>query len=274
MSTFTERHPGLPDADRLSALTAMLILAYALTRFVEFPERVFSLQLPGLYLSFEFSVRTVTGLLAAGLTASGADWLLRDHPALQGRSTLGHWILPSLTALVIGVPLNQVGYGPVWWLALGAGSAVMVLVLVAEYIAVDGEDVRQPLAAAALSAVSLALFLVLASALRASGARLVVELPVLALAAWLVSLRLLHLRLNGEWTIYEAAIIALVVGQFTAALHYWPLSPVSFGLAILGPIYALVSLVNGMIEEKPLRSLITEPGLALLISWLAALWMR
>lgn len=252
----------------------MLMLAYALARFVEFPEKEFSLQLPGLYLSLEISVRTVTGLLAAGLTASGADWLLRDHPALQGRSTLGHWILPSLTALVIGVPLNLVRYGPVWWIALVAGGALLILVLVAEYIAIDGEDVRQPLAAAALSAVSLALFVVLASALRAGEARLMVALPVLTLAAWLVSLRMLHLRLNGEWTVYEAAIIAFVVGQVAAAVHYWPLSPISYSLAILGPIYALVSLMAGLIEEKPLRQLVAEPGLALLVTGVAAWWMQ
>jgi hypothetical protein len=33
--------------------------------------------------------------------------------------------------------------------------------------------------------------------------------------------------------------IALVIGQVAAALHYWPLSPLRFGLLILGLAYAL-----------------------------------
>lgn len=272
MTIAKQRLGNLPDFSRISVLTAMVTLAYTLTRYIEFPSREFGLQLPGIYLSFEFSVRTITGLLVAALTASGSDWLLRDHPALGNRSTLQHWILPALTALVIGAPLHQLPYGLGWWIALILGTAALVLVLVAEYIAVDQEDIRHPLAAAGLSAASFALFVVLASSLRASGARLMVVLPVLALAAWLVSLRVLYLRLHGEWTIYESALIALIVGQIATAAHYWPLSPVSFGLFTLGPIYALNSLFSALIEEKPYRQAVIEPILALIISWAAA-WL-
>jgi hypothetical protein len=157
-----------------------------------------------------------------------------------------------------------------WWIGLFAGALILVLVLVAEYIAVDPDDVRLPFASAALSAVSFALYLVLASALQAAGVRLLYNVPTLILAAWLVSLRVTNLRLHGEWTVYESAIIAFVVGQIAAAFNYWPLAPITFGLALLGPSYALNSMFCNLIEEKPSRQVILEPVIALLIAWGAA----
>jgi hypothetical protein len=149
-----------------------------------------------------------------------------------------------------------------------------MLVLVAEYIAVDPNDVRQPIAGAGLTAVSFALFLALAVSLRFSGLRLFLVLPALAIAVGLASLRTLHLRLHGQWAFTQMAIIVLFVGQLAAALYYWPLSPVSFGLALLGPAYGLTSLLASLAEGEPLPQAVVEPLVVLLLVWGAALWIR
>jgi hypothetical protein len=264
---------GLPDTNRLSVLTAMLVLAYTLANYVVIPEADISAQVPGFYLAIPFNIDTFTAILVAGLMATGSDWLLRDHPALKGRSSFPHWILPALTALVIGVPLNQLPYGPLWWLGLLLGTLVVVLVLIGEYISIDTDDIRHPLATAGLSAVAYTLFLVLVSTLRSEGLRLFFIVPLLTVAVWLVCMRAMHLRLHGEWTVYEAAVVAFIIGQIAAAFHYWPLSPVSYGLALLGLVYALNSLICGLIEEKPLRKVILEPLLTIIVSWSAAFWL-
>jgi hypothetical protein len=263
----------LPDIDRLSALIAIITLAYTLAHFANFPEQDLEIQLPGFYLAFPINIATLTALIVAGLVASGADWLLRDHPSLQKSVSFHHWILPALTALVIGIPLNQLPYGITWWVGLFAGAVVLTLIIIAEYIAIDAEDVRQPLVAVGLSAVSFALFLILAVTLRMVNLRLFYTVPALTIAVWLVCLRALHLRLHGEWTVYEAGIIALIVGQLAVAFYYWPLSPIGFGLAILGPAYALTSLFSSLIEERPLPQTLFEPVMTIIITWGAALWV-
>jgi len=116
-------------------------------------------QLPGLYLSVPVNVQILVAFVVAALTAIGADWLLRDHPALRRRRTLEHWLLPALTAWVIGMPLFQLPLSPLWCGGFALGGALLILVLVAEYIVVDSEDARQAPAAAVLTAVSFALFL-------------------------------------------------------------------------------------------------------------------
>lgn len=268
------RGQSLPNIDTLSVLAAMIVLAYTLGRFIDLPSWQISRQLPGLYIEFNINVEMLTSLLVAGMTAAGANWLMRSHPAVKGKHSLEHVILPALTALVIGIPLSGVPVGLGWWVGLISGAFILVLVLIAEYIAVDPQDIRLPYATAALSAVSFALFLILAGALRAGGVRLLYNTPALVLASWLVSLRVTNLRLHGEWTVYESAIIAFVMGQITAAFNYWPLTPITFGLLLLGPSYALISLFCNLIEEKPFRRAIFEPIISLLIAWGAALIIR
>jgi hypothetical protein len=264
----------LPDVNHVSAIAAMIVLAYTLERFIDLPTWEISQQLPGLYIELTIDVNLITSILVACMTFAGANWLIRQHPAIQGKQTLVHAILPALTALVIGIPLSGVPVSLGWWLGLIGGAFILVLVLVAEYIAIDPQDVQLPLASAALSAVSFALFLVLAGALRTAEVRLLFTVPILALAAWMVSLRVINLRLRGEWTLYEAGIIALVVGQITAAFNYWPLTPITFGLLLLGPSYALTSLFCSLIEGKHYRQVILEPILSIAIAWGAAFVLR
>lgn len=262
---------NLPDFDRVSVLAGMITLAYIMTHFVDIPVHQLALQLPGIYLAAQINVNTLVSILVASLTAVGVDWVFHDHPALKSR-TLPHLILPALTAWVIGLPLNQTPFGWSWWIVLAGGVLLLTLVLVGEYVSINTEDIRQPLAAAGLTAASFALYLILATSLRSGGTRLFLALPGLALGAWLVSLRVLHLRLHGQWLGYESAIIAFIVSQFTAALYYWPITPVAFGVLVLGPTYALTSLIAGLVEERPLRQAIIEPVLAILIAIGVAIW--
>jgi len=268
------RRQNLPNTDRLSILAGMIVLAYTLEQFIDLPSWEISRQLPGLYIELNITVSMITSLLVAGMTVAGANWLMSDHPAAQGKVVIQHAILPALTALVIGYPLSRIPVGLGWWVGLIGSTFILVLTLIAEYIAVDLEDVRLPLAIAALSAVSFALFLLLAGALRTAEVRLLFNTPVLMIAAWLVSLRVTNLRLHGEWTVYESAIIAFVVGQIAAAFNYWALTPITFSLVLLGPSYALVSLFCNLIEEKPVRQVIFEPVLSMCIAWGAALLIR
>ena len=265
---------NLPDRDRLSVLAAVIMLAFSLSHFVDVPVWEPGIQLPGFYLSVRISVQTVVLALVAALTAAGADWLFHVHPALQGRSSAPYWLLPSLTTFGIGVLLMELPFNPVWWASLFMAGIVLMLVLVGEYISIDTQDVRQPFAAAILTAVAFALYLVLVVGLHLAELRLVYLMPWVFLATWLVSVRALHLRLQGEWAVYEAAVIAFIVAQFVAALIYWPLSPLTFGLLLLGPAYALNSLFFGLIEERPLRQLLIEPAIALLLAIGAAVWTR
>jgi hypothetical protein len=93
-------------------------------------------------------------------------------------------------------------------------------------------------------------------------------------AAFLVCLRTLYLRLKGRWLLNWAAVIAIVIGQITIGLHYLPLSPVRFGLILLGPTYALTSLSALVAEGKHWHEFIAEPLIMLVIVLGLAIWLN
>lgn len=263
----------LPGAERLGVLSAAILLAYATSRFIDLPLEEINIQLPGFFLAIDIDLQIVVTFLVAGLTATGADVLIHEHPRLRGRWTLEHWLLPALTAGVLAVPLYRLPIGIVWITSFAIGGALLMLVLIAEYIAVDPEDARYPLASSGLTAVSFALFLLLAIGLRSIGLRLFLMLPALTFSIFLVVLRSLSLRFYGRWVIMPALAVTLIIAQIITGLHYWPLEPITFGLAILGPAYSLTSLTGALLQGEPWKQAVIEPGIVLLVVLGITLWI-
>lgn len=269
----SEEHRHMPDANRISVLLAAVLLAYALAHLIETPPYVFQFMIFGIVFAIPLNLNIAATLMSTGLTAAGTDWLLRGHPHLNGESTLQHWILPALTAFVMGVPLYNLAFGPVWLVSFALGGLLLLLVFLAEYIALDSSDVRHPAASAGLAALSYVMFLILVTTLAFSATRLVLVVLIVFPAAALVVLRTLHLR-TGRWELAWSFGIALVLTQLAAALHYWPLEPVQIGLALLGPLYALTELAINLDEDISLRRAGLEVSLGLAVFWVAAILVR
>lgn len=255
------KHRHLPELNKLSLLTAVILLAYALARYIDLPARELSLQLPGIYLSVSINIRTAVTLLSALITASGADWLFRSHPEIGQTPTFEHWLLPALTAWVIGIPLFQIPVGLTWWFGFFFAGVMLVTVLVAEFITIDPDDIRHSVAASGLTALSFGLFLTLVISLRFTGYRLFLVLPAVTIAAWLVCLRANFLRSQRATGFLYASIVAIITAQMAAAMHYLPISPISYGLLLLGPTYTLTSFFANVQDGDPIRQAATEPSI-------------
>ena len=263
----------LPDPNRIGVLTAAVLLAFALTRLLPASEIALRLTLGNFFLTYPLNLTTVMTLLAAGVTATGMDWLLRAHPALGAKRTIEHWLLPTLTTFVIGVPLSLLPGGVSWWVTFGIAGLALVIVFLAEYVVVDPAAPAYSAATGLLTALSFAVYLILLTTLRSSSPRLILLVPAVFIVSGLVSLRALHLRLPGHWEFAWAGGIALVSAQLAAALHYWPLAPIQFGLALLGPLFALTSLAGNLGEDAPARRAALEPLAALTLAWVVAAFL-
>jgi hypothetical protein len=268
-----EKH-YLPDPTRVSILSASILLAFALTRLVNAPQYGITIPLIGMTISLSINLHTVIVLLASGLTATGMGWLLQTHPSLEKGESREHWLLPTLTVLVSGVALYALPPTSIWWLGFGLGAAILLVVFYAEFVAVDSGDSWYPFATAILTVLAFVIFLILAVALRASNVRLYLLAPALFLGGGLVSLRTLHLRLNERWETTWAIGIALVTLQLGAALYYMPLTPVRFGLGLLGPVYALTSLAVSLAGGRSLRQAILEPAVMLILLSGLMIWFH
>ena len=264
----------LPDSNRVGILTSTVLLAFALSRLIQSPDFNLQVQLPGFFFLIPLNMATAMTLLTAGLTATGMDWLLRGHPSLKDRPTFQWWILPTLTSFDIGVPLSILPDGYPWWVGFAVGGAFLFFVFLAEYIVVDAGAPQYATAVAGLTAISYTLFFILAVALRYSAARLYLLIPALFFAATLASLRILHLRFSGRWEYAWAVGIGFVCVQIASGLHYWPLSPIQFGLMLVGPLYGLTNLAVNLGEDQPARRAAIEPAVATALCWGLAAFLR
>ena len=265
---------NLPNRDRISVLIATILLAFTLAKFTNIPEQTINFQAVGIFIPLVINLNTVVALLVTGMTAAGTDWLLRDHPNLGKRSTLPHWVLPAFSAWVIHVALSSLTVSPTWWLALSLGGFLLLLVIVGEYVLLDTEDIRHPIAELGLNALAYSLFLVMAVSLRSVDVRLFILLPALTIAVGMVSLRILNIGLGEPWPIAQALVSLVVVSQFAAVLHYLPITPIGFGLLLLGLVYGINTFIINLKDEENIRKAAIEPLSVLLAIWLMALVMR
>ena len=263
----------LPNADRVGMLTSTVLLAFALNRLIQAPEFNVEIQLPGFFFLLPLNLTAAMSVLTAGLTATGMDWLLREHPSLGGRPTYQWWLLPTLTTFVIGVPLSILPAGTAWWASFLIAGIFLFFVFVAEYIVVDPGAPYYAISMAGLTALSYTLFLVLAVALRYGTIRLYILAPGLFLAAALASLRILHLR-SGQLEYAWSLGIAFVCVQIAAGLHYWPLSPTQFGLMLTGLLYGSTSLAVNLGEDLPASRALIEPILIMVVCWGLAVFLQ
>ena len=244
---------------------AMILIAYSLTAVISFPTKSLTFQLPGFFFELDLNFVTIISFLVAILAAAGCDWLIFDHPHFEGKNRWRHWLIPALTALVIGFPLNILEVSPAWWGVFGLGGLLLSGVMLSEYISVDPGDSRSPLAIISLTAVSLALFLTLAIALRGSGSRLYLVLAALAPAVFLVVTRSLMLRtgltINSAW----ATGITIVLIDVSVGLYYLPLKPIQFGLILVGLLFALINLAGNIEDHRERQGIWLEPLLLALL---------
>jgi len=265
----------LPNIDQISTISATILLAYTLERFFSFPNRELSTQLPGIYINITLNIQTLVALLIAGLTASGTNWLLRSHPTNKKKNTVEHWLLPAMTALVIAIPLFQVPQRLIWWIGFAAGGSLIIFIIIAEYISINPQDQRFSYAAGAITSIAFVLFLILATAISYAETRLIWLFPALMLSGFLVSLRVFRLRSHDRWLLSESFIVSLITAQIAAGLHYLPLSPITFGLTTLAPVYVLTNLfINLKQTEESIPVIIVESVVILIIIWLVAFWLR
>ncbi len=262
---------NLPRPDQLSLLLGVILLAYALTPYVNVSMNELVIRLFNVEFSYNFNFSTLMSLLIAVLAAAGSDWLLHYHPKYQPGQGLQHVIVPALTAWLIGVPITYMQVGLQWWVVLILGGILLLLVYISEYIAFDSYDVRHEAATLVLTAVSFALFLFLAVAVRTAGLRLYLAIPALSFSIFVFCLRSLYLRLNGRWFFHWAALSAIIIGQQVIGMHYWPIGPVKYGILLVGPAYGLTSYAGLVEEGKHWRKAIAEPVIMVVSCILLAL---
>ncbi len=265
---------NLPNRERLSLVVSTIMLAYAISQAVNFPGQEVPLAIGGFLIPFEFDIPTIITVAVAGVTATGTDWIMRDHPALKDKLTLPHLLLPTLTAWILSISLNNLADVPFKWLVLIVGGVFLLVVILAEYLVLNPDDYRAPVGVALLTAIAYAMIVALSVSLESTDQRLIVALPAIALGSGILSMRILQLQSDKAWPVLESTATLLVVVQFGSVLHYLPLTPLAYGILMLGVMFSMVNFIINQANQTNLTRGLIEAAVTFMLTILMALWLN
>jgi hypothetical protein len=272
----TSQKEGI-DRDRLGVLAGALLLALALSRLIDIPVRPWTVIIFGSPLGFAMSATTVMLVIIAAMAVVGVDSLTRSHPlARRGEleDNYPFWILPGLLSLALAAWLNQIENATLWASVILGGSILVVTALAAEYAAVDPRERSGTLLHWCQVALTYLVALILFSLIYAMGARSLISGTAVVVVAFLLTLRLLWPVVNeiGETAVY-AAVVALLLGQLTWALNYWPLSGLRGGLLLLLLFYVLTGLIVQLFSGRFSRQVVLEYAAVASLVLFATIWI-
>lgn len=259
-----------PDRDRISSLTALVLVTYTLIRIVSLPSIETELYVFGLLIRIEFNTNSIMLSLAAALAVAGSDWLLRAHPKIEVIKPLPeHWVIPGLAAVGAGAILTRIPQGLELWIGLLLTAAVLIAVLFAEFIVLDREDPRFDRAAVALIALAYMLLVGAFFAIETAALRALYSVPLVLLSSAAVSWRLLRLAgMGSSATAYTIGISGLMA-QIAWGLHYWPIQPLRVALILGLTVYLGNGIAMAHIASELDRTRLLELGGLALIAMLA-----
>lgn len=237
------------DFDLLSVLTGTMVLALALTRFLEIPLRpLLQMTIFGSPLSLNVSALNLMILVVLGLAVTGTAVFLRSHPFWDQadiKHTTMFWIVPGLLSMALLAWLNRL-HGGWGWTAVLLGCAILLpLALLVEYGEVDASTQ----AVNGWSRVQLALIyltaVILFTVIYDARLRSLVSGTAVLLIGTLLAARLFWLLTpNLHQTFLYAAIVGLALGQMTWVFNYWQLSGLQGGFLLLLVFYGLTGLLQ------------------------------
>ena len=229
--------------NEISTLTAVLLMIYVLTLFVNRSVIALPLKIGSFSLNINWKMIDLAAPAAGLLGSLGLYQLIGESTVLTKKEILIQGIIPFATAFSLGVALRNTAVGLSWWIMLFFGGLLLYLVFTAETIVCDPNDSRSVLAEIVLTGLAYATFLMTAIAVRVNLSRLALELPVIALVAFLISMRVFSLRLYRVQPEKSAIAVTLLTVQAVSAFHYWPVNSLSFSILLFLWYYILVNCV-------------------------------
>jgi hypothetical protein len=241
------------DLDRLSAVSATLLLALASARLIEAPLRHYELPVLGSPLGLTVTTTTVLYLLVAGLAAAGMHWLLSKDGAYvrQLRSEIAFWLLPALAGVGLLAWLASLDELGAWMLAMLAAAMLVPLAFVVELAAAAAAAGSSPEArwqAWARPLLIHLLALLVAYALVAARLRLLAGGPLLFGFITLLAARHFWEQLGAiQPSLLYGTVAGLLLVQFYWLLNQLPLSNLRAAALLLLVFYLFAGLLLQMV---------------------------
>lgn len=260
----------LLDRDRLSVVSAALLLALAFSRLIDVPVRQYEVMVLGSPLGITLSGSTLLVLLAAGLGATGMHSLLQDELASRRprHATVIYWLLPTLLGAASVAWLGALDDLGDWTLAM-LGALVLVPLTFAWEVAAanavrpDADGVQpSPWAAWRLLALVLLVALISFYAVFAGRLRLLAGGPLVFGLSTLLAARSFWEEVRELRPAFACAALAgFLLVQLYWLLSQFPLSALRGAMLLLLAFYLVAGVLQQLLRSGWERRLAGEYAL-------------
>jgi hypothetical protein len=240
--------------DRLSVLLAGAAVGFFLSRVIELPGRLFGVQALGTPVGIELNTYWLTTAFVIALVVTGTHSVLLSHPLCcqcRARSTFVNWILPALTALLIGRWLATFQNTETWLVAMAIGLIALGYVTTHEYKTVVPDFLARPSTQLAGACMVYALALGLLFMIQGTGARFLLSGPAVLVGCGLLAIRL-HWQTGRRfrWLALNGGVVGLVMAQTVWVLGYCRLAVLPASLLLLLVFYLATGVVQMAVQER------------------------
>ncbi|MBN1315268.1 MAG: hypothetical protein JXA42_07365 [Anaerolineales bacterium] len=255
--------------DQLSVLLAGTALGLTLSRIIQLPTRQVGLPVFGTQLGVELSVHWLINSFIVGLVITGVNSLLVSHPLVAAgsqRRVLIFWILPALTALILGIGLGQIEDIQTWLLVLVGGLIAVGVVANNAYRSMDPEESARPPVQLLVTITVYGLAMAYCLVIYGSRTRFLLSGSAILVVSGLLAARLLWgTGQPPRRVLLYSAIVSLIMAQAIWALNYWAIAPLYGGLVLLILFYLATAIAQQTLQDRlDRRALIEVGGVALL----------
>lgn len=241
--------------EQLSLLVGMNVLGLTLSLLLVLPARTLNFDFLGSEASLVFSGSWLFAMLLSVMTAAGVESIMRAHPRVHlsaTQYTVILWILPCI--LVAGaaliLPLLR-DTGIFAFLTIAIAGALLMLVVLGEYLTIDLQDPAYAFARLGLNLAVYLAALALFETIYAFKLRSILSGPLIGVVAGLLALELLRASESDvRRTWLYAATIGLAMGETLWALNYWNVNALLGGVMLLILFYLLTGFAQQYLMSK------------------------
>lgn len=233
--------------NRFSILLAFLALGFSLIYLVPVDQLTVEdeLFMPIIRVNFFGLIPLILALVSA----VGSIWVFNTHPRWQSEKAsfitlLPHLTLPFIASLILAIVLRQSARSTIWWIVLLVGFLILYALLRSEYFLLDQGAANTILYSLMIISFSCGLFLIFTISLKNSDFRLLPQMLLIFSAAFFVTFRTLTIRLRTDNKMIMTLIVASLITQLAAGMHYLFIKPIQYGLILTAFLYALTVWIH------------------------------
>jgi len=255
--------------ERIGIVVSSVVALFLISPLLRVPVLTVPLTALGTPLRLGISRHLVVGVVAGLVTWVGMHAVLILHPGYApGTRVYSHRLLPALTAVAAAVFWQRQASQTVEGQLVAAAliGLALSLVMLAQFLAADGESPWVVRLRTVLSVVSLAVGLYLLIMIYETRARSLVTATAAALLTGAIAIDIMQYEAVSEWRLLRAAaLIGLILGECAWALNYWRLSPLRAGFILFTVIYLLVGLTRRYFHGSSMALAVLEHAIMALL---------